>query len=295
MRITTPCLEVENGARNNTALYGMLAFVVAALLIAGMLLVVSEWRFFYTLWGGAVLSALLILCVFLRRRAAMEYTGTVLTGILVFLPDMIFGTNSFLYECFFLWFVLSVLWALPSERTVVRLWPFIVLNLTLCSFGWQYVLPIFEMKAENFCALAAVLNLSVLVLRNFSLQRTDALTNSVFCFTPMLFASLFLIAGTAMQIVSGGGGFSFLYGFLYMLFLGVLFFRENSDAGIDILFHSFVLCWGGLSIYDVLGKTELSEQTALALFACAESLLIVLLLVFKNGVSFRTEERTDVD
>ena len=124
-------------------------------LLAGFFLIVSEWRFFYTVQGGVFLSLLFVVCACTRRFSVMEYAGALLIGAMIFLPDLIFGAKFFLYEQFFLWFFLSVLWAIPSQRDGIRFFPLILLNGAVALYGVQFILPTFRMSADTFCILSA--------------------------------------------------------------------------------------------------------------------------------------------
>ena len=267
----------------------------AFFLFALFFLTVSEWHFFYTLSGGVFLLGLLILSMFLRRWAVAEYIGIFLTGALIFLPDMIFGTDAVLYEQFGLWFVLSVFWAVPSGRIFVRLFPYILMNAALCSYSGLYILPFFGMKPDSFCIQAALLNLLFPGIRYFSVKWCDTFKSPVFVITPLIFAAVFLTAGTAAQTFAGKGWSAFVCGAFYILVLGAAIYRKKLADKLFLLLYPFFFCWISLIVYRLIEMAELSGQNTFTLLLCVESLLITGLAVFKNETSLLPEEKKDVD
>lgn len=99
-----------------------------------------------------------------------------------FLPGIVFRTNSFLYEEFFLWFALLAVWAVPSRRAGTQLSAFVVLNAAICLYGVQFALPSFIVGATTFFILAAAFNLLCLAAREYLPFRPELWNRSCFGF-----------------------------------------------------------------------------------------------------------------
>lgn len=293
LRGASLCRSAEKWQELCTTAFSVLAYT--GLSVAVFFLVVANWGEMYALSGGITVTGILVLCAFLRLYAEAEYAGALLIGFLIFLPDMIFGTDVLLYEQLGLWFFLSVFWSVPSKRTGIRSIPYIILNAALISYGLQFALPFFEMEVETFCAFAAVLNLLFLSGREALLKRAPMFDDPVFRFMPLCFSAFFLILGIVAQMFFGSGRISFVYGFVYMIFVGGMIFRGKYGFEIYKLFSGFIFCWTSLLLYCVVGDLKLRHQAFLSVWVCAESLLIVLMFVLNGKYIFTAEEKTDVD
>ncbi|MBO4520084.1 MAG: hypothetical protein J5787_02645 [Alphaproteobacteria bacterium] len=269
-----------------------LLFLLSCLsfLSAAFFFVVSEWSFFYTISGAVLLALLFVACSFFRRFAAADYAGAFLIGAMILLPDLIFGTNAILYEQLFLWFFLLVFWAVASQRSGVRLLPLIALNAAIIFYGIQFVLPSFQMDADTFCVLGALLNLLLLVAREATLGKTKIFDDSAFRFFPLLSVCLFLLTGTAVQTLSGGG-ISFLYCFIFTVSAGFYFVFKVFDWQACRLILVFCVLWITALLYRCVGMLSLSVEQSMALFLSTESLLIIAAVIGERSFSFRLEEK----
>ena len=257
---------------------------------AAFFLIVSRWHFFYTVQCGVFLALLFVAVSCVRRFAAADYGGAALIGAMIFLPDRISGADIFLYEQFFLWFFLSLLWALPTQRTALRVLPSVILNLALALYGVQFVIPFSLMTIDTYCVLAAGLNVLLLALREGSLERTSLFRSPAFRIAPLVSAGLFLSAGIAGQLYFKEGGVSFLYGFLFTLAGGVFYLFFRFDGAAFRLLLGFCAVWAGLLLYYVKQTLSLGQP----LFLAAESLLIVVAVISDRRFGLlRKEEKND--
>lgn len=256
-----------------------------SLTAATLFFVLSGWFFFYTMQGGVFLAILFVACSFFRHFAMADYIGAGLIGAMIFFPDMIFGTNAFLYEQFLLWFFLSVLWGVFSSRTEMRLLPLALLNITVALYGFRFVLPSFRMRADNFCALIAMMNLFLLFLWEKKGKFFPFFRSSAFRFSLLLFAGLFLLSGAVMQSLFHNGNLAFLYCFVFTLITSGAYLLKKEDAMLCRLLLVFSFLWIGLLIYWPFGSTVFSGGFRTALFFCAESLLPVSALILDRRLN----------
>ena len=243
--------------------------------MAVLFLVVSEWRFLYTVQGYVLLVLAFLVCACMRKFAMIEFAGAFLIGAMVFLPDMVFGTNTFLYEQFFLWFFLALLWALPSRRTGILLMPLIILNAAIALYGVQFVLPSFRMGIVSFCVLLSVMKMGVLAIReknDFRLFSAPA-----FRFVPFTLSCLFLLAGAGGRFLFQGGVsvWAFVCCLVFTLGGGGFYLFWRFDRHICRLLICFCALWGSLLLYQGISLLPFSAQAGRSLFFCLESLLVI--------------------
>ncbi len=277
--------EWISAGRKFLSVLALLCFSTAVLLA-----VVSRWHFFYTAQCGIFLAVLFVAVSCARRFVAADYGGAALIGAMIFLPDGISGANIFLYEQFFLWFVLSLLWALPSRRTGVRLLPAVILNVALALYGIQFVFPFFLMDIDTYCVLMAGLNVLLLALREGTAEKTPLFDSRAFRIVPLFSTGLFLLAGVVGQVVFDEGMMSFLYCFLFTLVAGVFYRFIRFDATAFRLILFFCAVWIALLTYYVKQKFSLN----LSLFYVVESLLIVATVIAARQFDPVGEDEKDV-
>lgn len=254
----------------------LLFLTVLSLCSAFFFFVLSRWSFFYTLHGGVLLSVLFVVCCCFRRYAAADYIGMLIIGAMIFLPDIVFGTNVFLYEQFFLYFVLLLLWAIPSKRTGVRLLPLIALNAWIAAYGVQFLLPSFRMETSAFCALAAIMNAGLLLLREETVNRMAWGEPKAFRLLPLVLGSAFLLAGAVMQENPAGQGLSFLYCLLFTVVWGAFYFFKDRDWAVFSVLLGFCTVWVSLLLYNYIKRSGLSVESGRMLFLTAESLILMI-------------------
>ena len=248
--------------------------------MAVVLLAVSGWHFLYTIQGYVFLTLAFLACACMRKFAIVEYVGAFLIGAMVFLPDMVFGTNTFLYEQFFLWFFLAFLWALPSRRTGILLTPLIILNAAIALYGVQFVLPSSRMGCVSFCALLAAMNIGALAVReknDFRLFSAPA-----FRFVPVALSCLFLLAGAGGRFFSQDSIWAFICCLVFTLGAGGFYLFERFDRQICRLLICFCALWGSLLLYQGINLLPFSEPTGQSLFFCSESLLVIATAVLMH-------------
>ena len=88
LRATALCRLKKQWTHEGNCILSLLSFL--SFLAALFFFVVSEWHFFYTMKGGVFFAVLFVACSCLRRFATADYLGTVLIGIMILLPDLIF-------------------------------------------------------------------------------------------------------------------------------------------------------------------------------------------------------------
>ena len=257
---------------------------------AAFFMIVSRWRFFYTAQCGIFLAVLFLAVSCLRRFSTADYGGAALIGAMIFLPDRISGANIFLYEQFFLWFFLLLLWAIPSGRTGVRLLPLIVWNAAIALYGIQFVFPFFLMDVDTYCVLAAGLNVLLLVLREKTVDKTPLFVSPAFRIAPLVFAGLFLLASMIGQIFFKEGIVSFLYCFLFAAAVGCFYRFILFDRTVSRLVLSFCLIWSSLLLYYAKQSFELNQS----LLCVVESLLIVAAVISDRHFKLAGGEKKNV-
>ena len=264
-------------------------------LAAAFFFVIDQWHFFYTPYGGVSLAILFVVCAFVRRFAIADYAGAGLIAAMIFLSDLIFGTTAFLYEQLFLWFFLSVFWTWSSSRTGVRLLSLIILNLAVALYGWQYVLPTRRLAADSFCALAALLNLILLVLREELALRKQQFRAPAFRFALLLFAAVFLLTGVAAQSFLNEGDRAFYYCFLFTIVSGGFYLIVRFDLQalrfllvFGVLWISLLICRG----VDVLMFPDPQRQ---AFFLSLESVLIISAFMIDCRFCVYLKDKQNVD
>ena len=251
--------------------------------------VVSCWRFFYTVYGWICLALLFVLCSFLRRFAMADYAGGLLIGAMIFLPDLIFGTNVSLYEMFFLWFLLASPWMLFSDYTGVRLLPLVLLNTAVALYGIQFVLPFFRMEADTFCALAALMNFALSGAREGTLSKTKLFESAVFRIAPVVFSCLFLLAGAVGQLFFDSGILSFGYCLIFTLVVGGFYVFKRFDRRICRLLLFFCTLWISLFLYREGG----SFIRRSSFFFVLESLLVCATVVSDRQFELHVKDKND--
>ena len=206
---------------------------------------------------------------------------------MTFLPDLIFGTNAVLYKQVFLWFFLLILWAVSSRRSGVRLLPLVVLNAAIALYGVQFALPSFEIDADAFCALGALLNLIILALREITTEKTPLFDKQAFRLIPLLFAGLYLLAGVAAQTLLGNGSLSFLYCLIFTIAVGSFYLFKVFDWQACRFILVFCILWITGLLYYGVGQFSLSVQQSRAVFLSLESLIIMGGMIMERRVSFQ--------
>lgn len=210
---------------------------------------ISQWDFFYRTSGFTLLCVLFVLCAWFRDRfGAADYVGAGLIGFMIFLPDVVFRTNVFLYEQFFLWFVLLVVWSCFARQCGLWLLSFFVLNVAILLYGVQFVVPSFIFSLSEFCLWSALFNLSCLiVLEKVSEKRPDLILKG-FRFFPLLWAFSLLLLGCVSQCVASGKiSFSdscFLLCLLSSVFCGYVYRVRIPDRRVQRL----VLLFGAICL-----------------------------------------------
>lgn len=253
-------------------------------LAAAFFVMLAEWGFFYHT-GGFVLSAVLfVLCACVRDRCAVaDYAGGVLTGLMILFPFVVFRTNAFLYEGFFLWFVLLAVWAVPSRRAGVRLSAFVVLNAAVCLYGAQFALPAFVFKASSFFILAAAFNLFCLAARELTPLRRTCFAAPCFRFFPLAAVMLFLSAAAASQCFPmrslNAGDLSFVLCGLCSCVCGYAFVVRAPDGTGRRLTSLFSVGWICLLFYRLLYAFDFSAPLCRALIGLTVSALIAAAFV----------------
>ena len=256
--------------------------------------VLSGWSFFYTLNGGILLAILFIVCCCFRRFAIADYVGAFVIGVMIFLPDMVFGTNTFLYKQFFLYFVLLIFWAVPSKRTGIRLLPFIVLNVSIAMYGIQFLLPSFRTDVSSFCALAALLNAGLLILREETVDRITWFRNTAFRLFLLMAGCVFLLAGAIMRENSVSQELPFLYCLFFAVILSAFYFFKDRERTVFCALLVFCALWGSLLLYGYIKNLELSFQTGRALFLTGESLIVMTVWIAGNKLNDCLKEKKNV-
>ena len=292
LRAVALCRSEKKWLRGGQYVLSWLAGV--SFLAAAFFFVVEKWHFFYTLHGGLFLALLFVVCSFARRFAVADYVGAVVIGAMIFLPGLIFGTNTFLYEQFFLWFLLLIFWALPSPRAIVRLLPLVVLNMAVALYGIQFVLPTLRLGADSFCALAALLNLALLILREEFAGNRLLFQSQAFRFVPLLFTGLFLLAGAAAQSFLNYGSLAFLYCFIFTVGLGGFYLFMHFDRPVCRFLLVFSVLWVSLLICCGIRALTLPASQEQALFLSAGSLLIVMTLIIDRQFDILLKDTQDV-
>ena len=275
-------------SRRILAVFAGVGFVFAFLFC-----VISGWRFFYTPSASVLLAVLFAFCAVSRRFAAAEYAGAGCVALLVFLPDLIFGTPVRLHEQLFLLSFLLCLWAVPSERAGIRLLPLITLNVAAGAFGACVALPVFHIAPAFFCVTAAIANILLLTGREYSVSRTSLFLSPVFRLVPLFFACLFLSAAGAVRIFENGFSvFAFCFAFAFFAMWFYRFKRSDLRAGRLLLFFS--LFWVALIVCGAIGTQGVSSPAGRAVLLCSVSFLIGLAVVL-NAVLFSGERQADDD
>lgn len=248
-------------------------------LSALFLIVVSKWDFFYRTGGFVLSGVLFVLCAFFRTRSRIaDYAGIGLIGLMIFLPDIVFRTNSFLYQNFFLWFVLSSVWAVPSRRIGIWRAAFALLNTAVCLYGIQFALPSFVSSATVFFVLAAIFNLCCFLVCAFLPLQSFFEKQSGLGFLPLIGMFLFLSAAVAVQCFEissfNSGDFSFVLcavcsgGCFYLYRVRI---PDRTRCRLTVLFSFFWLC---ILIYRGLYAFDFLPELRFALFCTAVSALI---------------------
>ncbi len=253
-------------------------------LTAVFFIMVAKWSFFYQTGGFVLLAVLFVLCACVRSRSAVaDYAGAALIGLMVFLPGLVFRTNSFLYEEFFLWFVLLAVWAIPSGRAGIRLTAFAVLNAAIFLYGVQFALPSFIFNATTFFILAAAFNLFCFVLHEFLPLQPSCRNRSCFRFFPLAGMMLFLSAAAGVQCFPvrslNPGDVSFLLCCVCSYVCGYLYIIRIPDRTGRRLTGLFTVCWGIMLLYRLLYAFDFSAGLRQALFCAAVSALIAAALI----------------
>lgn len=253
-------------------------------LAAAFFIMVSKWGFFYQPGGFVLLAVLFVLCACTRGRSAVaDYAGAVLIGLMIFLPGIVFRTNSFLYEEFFLWFALLAVWAVPSRRAGTQLSAFVVLNAAICLYGVQFALPSFIVGATTFFILAAAFNLLCLAAREYLPFRPELWNWSCFGFFPLAGMMLFLSAAAGVQCLSvrslNPEDISFVLCGICSCVCARLYAVRVPDRTGRRLTGLFSVCWGGMLLYRCIYAFDFPSGLCRALFCTLFSALIAAALI----------------
>ncbi len=137
----------------------------AALFLCGaaFFLTLSEWKFLQGRGGYVVLCALFAAAAFVSRLPSFsgrlaEYGAVLMIGLLVFLPELSFGTGLAFWRPFSVWTLLLFIWASASARAGMKILFFVFLNAAVFFLAWQYLLPAGLLSPAAFLWLLSYLN-----------------------------------------------------------------------------------------------------------------------------------------
>ncbi len=253
-------------------------------LSAIFLMAVSKWHFFYQTGGFIFLVVLFVLCAWIRNQFRVaDYAGVGLIGLMIFLPDIVFRTSSFLYQELFLWFALSVVWAVSSRRVGVWGAAFVILNAAIGLYGVQFALPSFIISATLFFVLAAIFNLLCFGVCVFLSDRFFLKKQSCFRFFPLTGMMLFLVAAAGVRCFEdtpfNSGDVAFILCAVcsvFCLYWYVIRVSDRTGRRLAILFSFF---WSCLLLYRCLYAFDFSSDFRQALFCTVVSALIGVALI----------------
>ena len=259
-------------------------FVGLSFLSAVVFFLISEWAFFYQAKGFVFLTILLLVSVCLRRFFVfMDYIVAVLIGFMTFLPNMVFRTNSFLYEQCFLWFVLLLVWTGFTKRSGLRIFTFFILNVTICLYGIQFALPSLLYSPTCFFLLAAFFNLLCLSAAEFLYLKGFFEDQSYFRLCSLIYIMLFLLLAACVQCFPvrslNSGDASFLFCLLGSGIGGYRYTVRTCHQNIRRLIEVFTVCWCCILTYRFFCVFDFSVAIKQAVLFCIGSVLITVTLI----------------
>ena len=254
--------------------------------------VVSQWGFFYQTGGMVVVSLLFVLCVWLRHRSnVFNYVGTAVIGFMIFLPDIVFNTNGFLYERFFLWFALSALWAFGEKNQGLYWLCFFILNGAVFLYGFEFAVPSFVFTPTEFCVFAAFFNFFCLLLSEYVRLKKIKVSTSGFPFFCLLWAFVFLLCACVVQCfplkalnIADG---CFLLCATASIVCGYLYGARQTDKAVRRLVLVFSVIWITCLLYRLIYLFVSLQDLKQALFFSTVSCLIGGALIWERLSVFR--------
>ena len=255
-----------------------------SMLSAVFFLMISRWGFFYQTGGFVLLCVLFVCCACFRFEfVIVDYVGAFLIGAMIFLSDLCFRTNSFLYEQFFLWFFLLFLWNISSRHKSLWLMDFVILNGAICLYGIQFALPSFVFTPTTFFILSALFNLLCWAAYEVLSLKFYYFDLPYFRFFPLAGTMLFLSAAAAFQCfpphLLNWADISFVLCAICSCCFGYMFIIRKPDKTGRRMTGLFCVCWGSLLLYRCIYAVDFSTDLQRALFCTAVSLLMIVALI----------------
>lgn len=238
--------------------------------------VVAGWGFFRGPAGGAFCAVLLIVCAFLRRKSAVaDFGGALVAGALVFLPDVVFGTNALPHRQLLLWGALAAAWGVGTNRAAVRLIPVALLNASAVSCGVRFWLPLSVVTPQSFFLIMAGANAVLLFAREKLADKAPFLNDRAYRPALFVFTAAFLVAAAAQSGTAGAGW----AGVLAFAAAGHACFRRSPDRIPTDLNVLFVSMCGLLWLYRLIAAHVADPDVASGAFGFAASGVLLALTV----------------
>lgn len=269
---------------------------------AAFFLTLSEWIFLQGREGYGVLCALFTAAALVSRFSSFsgrlaEYGAVLMIGLLVFLPELSFGTGLAFWRSFAVWTLLLFVWAAASARPGMKILFFIFLNAAAFFLAWQYLLPAGLLSPAAFLWLLSYLNGVFLAVKETAGKvsvrpaghsRGLSVLFLSFCFVP----ALLLPAGNSAAggLLSPSDWF-FGWSLLCGIFWGAFYAFFVPDEKMEYLNGLFLLLTFLLFIYRLLCLTPFPAAGRRALFGLAVFGAAVVFCGMMRRISLFIRER----
>lgn len=255
---------------------------------------VAGWGFLRGPAGGVFCAVLLVVCAFLRRKSVVaDFGGALVAGALVFLPDVVFGTNAAPHRQLLLWSALAAAWGVGTTRAAVRLIPVALLNAAVVSCGVRFWLPLSVATPQSFFLIMAGANAALLFLREKLAERAPFLNDRAYRPALFVFTAAFLTAAAAR---SGTAGIGWAGVSVFAAAAGYAYSRRLPDGTLTALNALFVSVCGLLWIYRLIAARVADPDAASGAFGFAASGVLLALTVvarLKTARAKREAENND--
>lgn len=271
LRAATLCRDDAAWARFGAATANRAAIVgwIFAALTGG----IAFWGFLRGAAGGVFFAAVLIACACLRRKSALaDFGGAMTIGILIFLPDVVFGASALPYRQLLLWGVLAMAWGVGTTRAAVRLIPVALLNASAVFYGVRFLIPLSVLTPEAFFLIMAGANAALLCAREKSVKKISFFKAEAYRLTLFVLTAAFLIAA-AMR--SGTRGW--LIVLFFSAVAGRVYSRRLPDRIAVGLNGAIAAACGLMWFYRVIGEHVADPAVQAGVFGFAASGVLLAL------------------
>lgn len=270
----------DNGKWRRLFVLLLRGWAVLFLCGAAFFLTLYEWTFLQGREGYAVLCALFAVAALVSRFSSFsgrlaEYGAVLMIGLLVFLPELSFGTGLAFWRSFAVWTLLLFVWASASARPGMKILFFVLLNVAAFLLAWHSLLPAGLLSPAAFLWLLSYLNGVFLVVKETAAKVSDRPVWHSGGLS-MLFLSFCFVPALLLPVRNGGEGgalspsdWFFVWSAVCGVFWGIFYAFFVPDEKMERLNGLFSLLAFLLFVYRLLSLTPFPAAGRWALFGLA--------------------------